>query len=263
MIKNILEKIYKKSRYYLDIIIKNTKICFRYNPLFISIYIMKKSVEEVLASERKINMCEKKEKEEFYEKNNLCFRQIMCDFYKINYEENEQYKRILEDEEINQIFSDKEKDKEKNEEKDKEKIEGIEPAPSADKKENKVEEHHNYNTNKNLFTCTYTTGFYNRMKLKENINDESKKSNNINLNINNNNKELIINSRNDKINIEKNNSSSSGSEESKEESACFCSIYQLRILLIRHLSAKKFEKYMKDCRCRFPRPIQKLAVVLG
>ena len=217
MIKNILEKIYKKSRYYLDIIIKNTKICFRYNPLFISIYIMKKSVEEVLASERKINMCEKKEKEEFYEKNNLCFRQIMCDFYKINYEENEQYKRILEDEEINQIFSDKEKDKEKNEEKDKEKIEGIEPAPSADKKENKVEEHHNYNTNKNLFSCTYSTGFYNRMKLKENINDESKKSNNININNINNNKELVINSRNDKINIEKNNSSSSGSEESKEE----------------------------------------------
>ena len=46
MIKNILEKIYKKSRYYLDIIIKNTKICFRYNPLFISIYIMKKRNRE-------------------------------------------------------------------------------------------------------------------------------------------------------------------------------------------------------------------------
>ena len=214
MIKNILEKIYKKSRYYLDIIIKSTKICFKYNPLFISIYIMKKSVEEVLANERKIDNCDKKEKSEFYEKNNLCFRQIMRDFYKINYEENEQYKRILEDEEINQIFSDK--DKEKDKEKSEEKIEGAEPAPSADKKINKEEEV--YNTNKNLFTSTYTTGFYNRMKLKENINDINKKSNNINNNSNNNNKELVINSRNNKLNIEKNNSSSeSSSEESKEE----------------------------------------------
>jgi hypothetical protein len=62
IIKNILEKIYKKSRYYLDIIIKNTKICFKYNPLFISIYIMKNSVEEILATERKINLCEKKKR---------------------------------------------------------------------------------------------------------------------------------------------------------------------------------------------------------
>ena len=196
MIKNILEKIYKKSRYYLDIIIKTTKICFKYNPLFISIYIMKKSVEEILANERKINSCEKKEKEEFYEKNNQCFKQIMYDFYKIDFEENEQYKRILEDAEINEIFGNKEKN-DKND-----KNEGIEPAPSADRKiindEDKDDTNINNNINRNLFINTYTNGFYNRIKLKENHNE-------------------IIKRNNIKQNIERKDSSESNTEESKEE----------------------------------------------
>jgi len=191
MIKNILEKIYKKSRYYLDIIVKTTKISFKYNPLFISIYIMKKSVEEILANERKINSCEKKEKEEFYEKNNQCFKQIMYDFYKINYEENEQYKRILDDDEINEIFGNKEK---------KEKNEGIDPAPSADRKiiNDEDKDDNDNNTNRNLFINTYTNGFYNRIKLKENHNE-------------------IIKRNNNRQNIEKKETSESKSEESKEE----------------------------------------------
>ena len=201
IIKNILEKIYKKSRYYLDIIIKNTKICFKYNPLFISIYIMKNSVEEILATERKINLCEKKEKDEFYEKSNSCFKQIMCDFYKINYEQSEQYKKILEDEEINEIFGNKEKS---------DKLEGVGPAPLADKKINKEEDDNNnyLNTNKNLFVNTYTNGFYSRMKLKENINDITKKRQN-----NEKSNDMKINRRK----IEINNKSESNSEESKEE----------------------------------------------
>ena len=154
MIKNILEKVYKKSRYYLDVIVKNTKICFKYNPLFISIYIMKKSVEEILGNERKINSCNEQEKKEFYEKNNACFKQIMNDFYKINYEENEQYKRILEDEEFIEIFESKEK------------TEG--PAPLA------ID-----NNKKNLFINTYSTGFYNnKLKLKDNININNTNNNN-------------------------------------------------------------------------------------
>ena len=173
MIKNILEKVYKKSRAYLDIIIKNSKICFKYNPMFISIYIMKKSVEEVLANERKINSCEKKEKEDFYEKNNQCFRQIMRDFYKINYEENEQYKKILEDEEINEIFGNKKKNEEG----------GADPAPLANKNihnEEDTEENNNNYPNKNLFINTYTSGFYNKMKIKEDIIDINKKNKEVN-----------------------------------------------------------------------------------
>ena len=191
MIKNILEKVYKKSRDYLDIIIKNTRICFKYNPLFISIYIMKKSVEETLANERKINSCDKKEKNEFYEKNNQCFRQIMYEFYKINYEDNEQYKRILEDEEINEVFETKE---------NKEKNEGNEAAPSADNRINinNNENNNNINQNRNLFINTYSGGFYKRMKLGENnINEFNQRNNN---NINN------------RRNIVKNNSSNSNSK---------------------------------------------------
>ena len=77
LIKNILEKIYKKSRYYLDDIINNTRLCFKYNPLYISIYIMKKSIEEVLSTEQKVNDLSEKEQEEFYSKTSLCFKQIM------------------------------------------------------------------------------------------------------------------------------------------------------------------------------------------
>ena len=197
MIKNILEKVYKKSRDYLDIIIKNTRICFKYNPLFISIYIMKKSVEETLANERKINSCDKKEKNEFYEKNNQCFRQIMYEFYKINYEDNEQYKRILEDEEINEVFETKE---------NKEKNEGNEAAPSADNRINinNNENNNNINQNRNLFINTYSGGFYKRMKLGENnINEFNQRNNN---NINN------------RRNIVKNNSSNSNSKSNDEES---------------------------------------------
>ena len=107
LIKNILEKIYKKSRYYLDDIIHNTKLCFKYNPLYISIYIMKKSIEEILCSEQKINDLNEKDQEEFYSKTNSCFKQIMFDFYKIDYETNEQYREILADEEIMEIFEGK------------------------------------------------------------------------------------------------------------------------------------------------------------
>ena len=46
MIKSILEKIYKKSRLYLDTIIENTKLCFKYNPMYLSIYIYE-GTEEV------------------------------------------------------------------------------------------------------------------------------------------------------------------------------------------------------------------------
>ena len=126
LIKNILEKIYKKSRYYLDDIINNTKICFRYNPLYISIYIMKKSVEEILSNEQKISTLSQKEQEEFYSKTNLSFKQIMLEYYKIDYETSEQYREILIDDEILEIFEGKENNVQA-------------PAPSADRKSRKEE----------------------------------------------------------------------------------------------------------------------------
>ena len=47
-IKKILEKIYRKSRHYLELIVNNSNICLKYNSLLISIFIMKKSVEQYL-----------------------------------------------------------------------------------------------------------------------------------------------------------------------------------------------------------------------
>ena len=50
-IRKILEKIYRKSRYYLDNIINNGNICLKYSSLIISVVIMKKSVEDILIKE--------------------------------------------------------------------------------------------------------------------------------------------------------------------------------------------------------------------
>lgn len=201
LIKSILEKIYKKSRYYLDDIINDTKLCFKYNPLYISIYIMKKSIQEILKQEQKVNEMNEKEQEEFYDKTNSNFKHIMLDFYKIDYETNEQYKEIMADEEILEIFEGKIKNEEA-------------PAPIAGRrfqkkeeeklKNNKLENNLNDNLNDNLninneiesrskYPGTYTNGFYNRinsLKIKANLD-------NINLNKNERN---ILSSRKENSN---------------------------------------------------------------
>ena len=107
-IKKVIEKIYKKSREYLDIVINDWKICIKYNPLMLSIYIMKKSVEDVLLNEKRFLEKDSKLKEKFIRKNNLCYQEIMYDFYKINYESEVQYKDIINDDEINKIFKNNE-----------------------------------------------------------------------------------------------------------------------------------------------------------
>ena len=108
-IKNILGKIYNKSRNYLDIIIKVHKICFKYSPLFIVILIIKNSIEEILGAEYKKYFSEKNEnsdnKQKFLKKNYLYFKEIMNDFYKIDYESSEQYKQLIMDDEIKNIFN--------------------------------------------------------------------------------------------------------------------------------------------------------------
>ena len=197
LIKNILEKIYKKSRYYLDDIINNTKICFRYNPLYISIYIMKKSVEEILSNEQKISTLSQKEQEEFYSKTNLSFKQIMLEYYKIDYETSEQYREILIDDEILEIFEGKENNVQA-------------PAPSADRKSRKEEKknignkedidlENNLNINNEIDNKSNLTGpfFYNRFRKKlnnDNSQNEKKllssKKENSNININNNNNNI-------------------------------------------------------------------------
>ena len=90
-VKKILEKIYKKSRNYLDIII-NKKISFKYNSLLISIYIMQKSVESVILNEFKVN--NDIEKIQIKKKSNKYFKDIMNNYYEIDYESLDEYQLL-------------------------------------------------------------------------------------------------------------------------------------------------------------------------
>ena len=111
MIKKILEKIYKKSRAYLNNIIKN-KICLKYDSFLISIYIMHKSVEYVILKENKIIYDAKKEEKYYIEKKqeNLrkkiyrYFKEIMNDIYKIDLENLEEYQYLINDEDFLKFF---------------------------------------------------------------------------------------------------------------------------------------------------------------
>ena len=93
--KQLLEKIYKRSRYYLDVTLINTKLCFKYDALFISIYILEKSIKEIL------------DKDE----NKLSIKDIMAKYFNIKYENNKQYQSLISDEESQKIFCESKKDK--------------------------------------------------------------------------------------------------------------------------------------------------------
>ena len=105
-IRKVLEKIYRKSRYYLDIIINSGNICLKYSSLIISIVIMKKSVEDILFREQNIKGYELKE---FEEKTSKCFKEIMRDIYQIDYESMEEYQNLIKDSELLNIFKENNK----------------------------------------------------------------------------------------------------------------------------------------------------------
>ena len=198
-VKKVIEKIYKKSREYLDIIINNWKISMKFNSLMLSLYIMKKSVEEVLLDEKKFSEKDNNLKENFIKKNNLYFKEIMVNIYKIDYEKNAQYKEIINDDEINKIFKynetrnlspaaacidskeNKKNDKENNKENNKE-----------NKKDNKKDENNKYKTSMKLERNIYSTythnstgvNFYKKNLVinKNNIKGNIKNNNNNNIN---------------------------------------------------------------------------------
>ena len=95
--KQTLERIYKKSRYFMDIILINDKLCFKYNSLILSIFIIEKSINEILLNDD----------------NRLHFNEIMKNIFDFNYEDDEQYQSLIKDEEIKKIFD---KNKNNNEE---------------------------------------------------------------------------------------------------------------------------------------------------
>ena len=109
-IKKILEKIYKRSRYYLDLIICNDQICLKFNALLISIYTMKKSIEEIILNEYKLkNKDYYLNKRQIIKKTNFYFKQVMNNFYKLDYESFPKYNELINDKEIINIFPQQEK----------------------------------------------------------------------------------------------------------------------------------------------------------
>ena len=69
---------------------------------------MKKSIEDILSEERNINSSDENSKKEFQKKNDKCFKEIMNDYYKIDYESNEQYQELIKESEIQNVFDPKE-----------------------------------------------------------------------------------------------------------------------------------------------------------
>ena len=96
-IKKILEKIYRKSRYYLELIINNSQIGLKYNSLLISIFIMKKSIEEILFEEQRIDKYDLICMNNFTSKNAKCFKEIMKELYQIEYESMDGYLELISD----------------------------------------------------------------------------------------------------------------------------------------------------------------------
>jgi len=103
-IKKILEKIYRKSRYYLELIVNDSQICLKYNSLLISIFIMKKSIEEILFEEQRINKYDIISLNNFTTKNTKCFKEIMKELYQIEYESMEGYLELISDTNIIKLF---------------------------------------------------------------------------------------------------------------------------------------------------------------
>ena len=108
-IKKILEKIYRKSRHYLEMIVNNSNICLKYNSLLISIFIMKKSVEEILFDEQRINKYDLLNKEKFLNKTSKCFKQIMNELYLIDYEKMNSYLELISDKDLIKLFQEDKK----------------------------------------------------------------------------------------------------------------------------------------------------------
>ena len=162
-VKNFLGKIYRTVRNYLDIVVKIDKICMKYNPIYIAIYLVEKSMDECLENEyKKIkqNIEDEdlvKNMKNFCERNNKYYKEIINEFYKIHFEDREQYLQLIMDDEIKCFFMKEIKNKNK-------------PDYSTDTENRKDK----------LFNSTMTNEFYKRLKLSSNNNKENERNNDIN-----------------------------------------------------------------------------------
>ena len=106
-IKKLYEKIYNCSRYYLNIIIFD-QISIRYDGFILSIFIMKKSIQDVLINEfiqcNKLNNNSKIIMKEEYLKIQINFKDIFYNFYGIKYDYINQYQQLIKDPNLIKLF---------------------------------------------------------------------------------------------------------------------------------------------------------------
>ena len=175
-IRKILEKIYRKSRFYLDLIMNNSHLSLKYNSLIMSIFIMKKSVEEILLEE---NKQEHLNKEKFFIDSSRYFEEIMRELYDINYESMDSYQELISDVDLMKLLKG-------------EKIENVnsdvndyDNNPALNNNNDNNTEDNNYNgkrksimsyTHKNKLISTQLNSFYNMLDNSLNENQFERKS---------------------------------------------------------------------------------------
>ena len=144
----ILEKIYKKSRYYLDIISVNDILCFKYDSIILSICILEQSVKDILSNKNNMLYFDNRRK------NKLSFYEIAKKYFNFNYEKNKQYQCLIIDEEIQTIFGKNKNEKEYKNDKN---------------NQNSEEKNENYNNNV-ILNKSGLAYFKNKYKLNFDIN---------------------------------------------------------------------------------------------
>ena len=147
--KKILEKIYRKSRHYLDNLLESP-ISLKYNTVLLSIYIMKKSIEITLLNEKNFVQYDFSLKDKYLKKTNEYFNSIIKGYYEIDYEKFPDFPKLLEEYDFIKIFKQIKKARE-------------DFSPIINKKENKA-----YNTSTS-FNKTPNKCFNNMKPLNQRI----------------------------------------------------------------------------------------------
>jgi len=103
-VQKIYQKIYRLSRYYLDMIL-GKKLCVKYSSLLISVYILKKSIESILLQEIYYNDDNDEiSKEKFLIKIDNDFDEVIKGYYGLDYKNIPEYQQLINEFDIKQLI---------------------------------------------------------------------------------------------------------------------------------------------------------------